>query len=212
MACTVRLTEDNELKSLIGNGAQYKVLDFLGAGAFATCYTVAATADLNEKAACKIAIKSPKTQHLIQTEIKLHKKCGHHKNIVKFLTSYENDKFGAIVMELCFNTSNNTLSELLWEEGFVNFDDFICFMRQILNGVQFIHDNNVIHRDLKPCNILVSELNVLKICDFGLAVDMNATSNQLREFCGTIPFMSPEIVNQTGATAKSDIWAITVIA
>lgn len=206
MACTARLTPENELKNLVVNGIQYDVLGFLGSGGYSTCYTVAATADPEERAACKITMKSPETLKLVKSEIELFKKCSHHENIVQFIASYENEIFSAIVMELCFNSSNTTLSELLWEEGFVNFDDLICFMRQIIKGVEFIHQNNVIHRDLKTCNILVNKFNILKICDFEFAVDVNAPAEKLRAFCGTIPYMAPQIVNHMGAQEQNRIY------
>lgn len=209
VSCTARLTPDDELTDLVLDGIQYNVEGFLGAGNFSKCYTVVAKADFEKKAACKITLKSPDTLHLC--EIEMHKKCSKNDNIVQFIAAYENEQFSAIVMELCLSGSNTTLSDLIWDEYFVDFDDWIDFMRQIINGVQYIHRNNVIHRDLKACNIMLQS-NILKIGDFGLAIDESAPAKELQAFCGTIPYIAPEIINREGAKLKSDIWAVAVIA
>lgn len=144
---------------------------------------------------------------LLKSEAKIHQKCHAHENIVTILSSFEDEKFNFIMLELC----SQSLSDHLFKQYFIDFDDWLIFMRQILNGVNFMHQKNVIHRDLKLCNILLNQHNVVKICDFGLAIDANSPQAQLKQFCGTIPYLSPEIVNRASVVLKSDIWAVTVI-
>lgn len=100
---------------------------------------------------------------LLNNEAKIHQKCHTHENIVTILSSFGDKKFNFIMLEL----RSQTFSSLLSEQYFVDFDEWLIFMHQILNGVNFIHQKNVIHRDLKLCNILLTERNVVKICDFG---------------------------------------------
>lgn len=111
-------------------------------------------------------------------------------------------------MELC---SNGSLYDFLCKKEFTDYDEWLIFMRQIISGVHFIHMQNVIHRDLKPCNILLNEQNVVKICDFGLAIDANAAQDKLKTFCGTAPYMPPEMINHLGSGMKSDVWTVAVI-
>lgn len=84
-------------------------------------------------------------------------------------------------------------------------------MRQIINSVGFIHAQNVIHRDLKPCNILLYEQNSINICDFGISIGTNQPVTELKKFCGTIAYMAPELIDHMGARTSSDIWAIAVV-
>lgn len=186
---------------------------FLFKGAFATCYQIARQGNPGEKAACKASLKQKATgstrsktelEILLRNEVKMHTKCQNH-NVVKIFAAFEDEQFNFIIMELC---SYGSLSDLLWDQGFIDFADWIGFMRQILSGVSFIHKQNVIHRDLKPCNILMNERNILKICDFGLATEANSPAT--RTFCGTTPYLSPEVINLLGAQIKSDIWAVAV--
>ncbi|KAM8934174.1 serine/threonine-protein kinase 17B [Pelodytes ibericus] len=86
-------------------------------------------------------------------------------------------------------------------------------LRQILEGVYFLHQNNIVHLDLKPQNILLSSADPLgdvKLIDFGLSKKLNGT-NELREIMGTIEYIAPEVLNYEPITTSTDIWSIGVI-
>lgn len=165
----------------------------------------------NEKAVCKVIPKPKETdrelQNLLRHEASIHKKCQGHENIVKLFAAFDDEKCTFLIMELC----NGTLSDLIYEEGFVEFDNWIRIMRQIVSGLAFIHEQDIIHRDLKPCNILLNEHHSVKICDFGLSIEANQPLVKLKQFCGTIAYMAPEVINHMGAKTSSDIWATAVI-
>lgn len=95
---------------------------------------------------------------------------------------------------------------------FAEYDERRSFIRQILHGVNYIHQNNVIHRDLKLSNVMLDQNNQVKIGDFGLAIETNASVSDLQKFCGTVVYMPPEIINKQGAVFQSDIWSVAVIA
>lgn len=200
-----QVTSDGELEQLVVNSVQYDVERVLGMGSFAKCYQVAVRTDQEKK----VILRSPDIEHFIKNEIELHKICHQHENIVRFLSSFEDVTFNLIMMELC---SNGTLSELRSEHNFIDLDDLRKFMRQILSGVDYIHKRNVIHRDLKLSNILLTTNKIVKIGDFGLAIDVNSSEAELKAFCGTVPYLSPEIVNRECAVTKSDVWSVAVIA
>ncbi|XP_053554544.1 serine/threonine-protein kinase 17B [Bombina bombina] len=89
----------------------------------------------------------------------------------------------------------------------------IRLLRQIIEGVYFLHQNNVVHLDLKPQNILLSSLEPLgniKIVDFGMSRKIGKT-NEIREIMGTPEYVAPEILNYEPITTSTDIWSIGVI-
>lgn len=88
----------------------------------------------------------------------------------------------------------------------------ICFMRQILEGVSFMHSKNILHLDLKPENILclTKSGNRIKIIDFGLA-RIHEPAKKLQVLFGTPEFVAPEVVNFEPISFATDMWAVGVI-
>uniref|UniRef100_A0A3Q1F5H4 Serine/threonine kinase 17a n=1 Tax=Acanthochromis polyacanthus TaxID=80966 RepID=A0A3Q1F5H4_9TELE len=99
------------------------------------------------------------------------------------------------------------------EEAFSE-EDVKRLMRQILEGVAFLHQNNVVHLDLKPQNILLTSscpLGDIKIVDFGLS-RMISSHQELREIMGTPEYVAPEILNYEPISTATDMWSIGVLA
>ncbi|XP_038852887.1 serine/threonine-protein kinase 17A-like [Salvelinus namaycush] len=93
-------------------------------------------------------------------------------------------------------------------------EDVKRLMRQILEGVSFLHRNNMVHLDLKPQNILLTSdalLGDIKIVDFGLS-RMVSSSQELREIMGTPEYVAPEILNYEPISTATDMWSIGVLA
>ncbi|XP_028822877.1 serine/threonine-protein kinase 17A [Denticeps clupeoides] len=93
-------------------------------------------------------------------------------------------------------------------------DDVKRLMRQILEGVSFLHKNSVVHLDLKPQNILLTSaapLGNIKIVDFGLS-RMVSSSQEIREIMGTPEYVAPEILNYEPITTATDMWSIGVLS
>jgi len=86
------------------------------------------------------------------------------------------------------------------------------YFQQIIMALEYCHDLNIIHRDLKPENILIDKDNNIKISDFGLSTIVKNNEEILKTPCGTINYLSPEVVKQTGYFGNSaDIWSAGVI-
>lgn len=84
-------------------------------------------------------------------------------------------------------------------------------LHQVLSGLAHIHSRNIIHRDLKPENLLLTDSNVIKIADFGLAIDVSFTDGTGTAVCGTENYMAPELIRHETYSFGVDIWAIGII-
>lgn len=200
---------DDDLYELMVDSREYTIEGILGTGSFGSCYQVALKANSESKAACKVIKIYPEIALLIETEVELQKACHDHVNVVRLLSSFNfRNQFQLILMELC---PNGSLIDLQVKHKFIDFDDLLPIVRQIMKGIEYIHSQNVIHRDLKPDNVLICENQRVKIADFSLAIKCDAKKEDVKAFCGTIPYMAPEIVNKEGAVFASDIWAIGVM-
>lgn len=137
-------------------------------------------------------------------EITIHKSLN-HVNVVRFLHCFDDSNYVYIVLELC---KQHSMMELHKRRPHVT--DYECrfYIHQILNGVRYLHDNRIIHRDLKLSNLLLNdELNV-KIADFGLATRIEYDGERKKTLCGTPNYIAPEILAKKGHSYEVDIWSI----
>ena len=134
-----------------------------------------------------------------------------HPNIVTLHTADVYDGRPAIVMELVDGT---TLSGLL-DKGKLSPEEALSVLDQLLDAVGYAHENNVVHRDIKPDNIFVSSRGDVKLADFGIAhvADSGATrATMVGTVLGTPGYMSPEQATGKAVDARSDIFSIGTVA
>ncbi|XP_007494607.1 serine/threonine-protein kinase 17B [Monodelphis domestica] len=96
----------------------------------------------------------------------------------------------------------------------VSENDIIRLIRQILEGISYLHQNNIVHLDLKPQNILLSSISPLgdiKIVDFGMSRKIG-NACELREIMGTPEYLAPEVLNYDPITTATDMWNVGIIA
>ena len=138
----------------------------------------------------------------------------HHENIIGLLFTYVTPKKVFIVTELA---SGGELLERVVEIGNFSESDARSVIYQVLKGMEYLHSKNIVHRDLKLENILLSDKSasaVVKIADFGLA-RFFADDSQLRTICGSPLYVAPEILdigaNMETYTPAVDMWSIGVM-
>ncbi|RHZ46545.1 hypothetical protein Glove_615g24 [Diversispora epigaea] len=189
---------------------EYKLLRVLGEGGFGKCYE--AKKGNGQVFAIKVLSKlklrgKESTKERITNEIKIHKAMN-HPNIVSFYDYFEDINFVYIVMELC---ENKTLADMLRKRRFLTEAEVRYYMLQILDACNYMHQNMMIHRDLKLANLFLSADMRVKIGDFGLTAKLNLMGDKKTSMCGTVDYMAPEIIGRIGHSFEVDLWSIGVI-
>ncbi|KAM6939738.1 serine/threonine-protein kinase PLK1 [Xenentodon cancila] len=183
---------------------------FLGKGGFAKCYEIT-DVETKQVFAGKIVPKSlilkQHQREKMTSEIAIHKSLN-HPNIVGFHGFFEDDDFVFVVLEICRRRS---LLELHKRRKAVTEPETRYYMTQLLKGVQYLHNNRVIHRDLKLGNIFLNDDMDVKIGDFGLATKIEFDGERKKTLCGTPNYIAPEVLCKKGHSYEVDIWSLGCI-
>ncbi|XP_074521040.1 striated muscle preferentially expressed protein kinase [Halichoeres trimaculatus] len=133
----------------------------------------------------------------------------HNEKIMALHEAYVTPRYLVLVSEYC--TGKELLYSLVDRFRYSE-DDVVSYLVQILQGVEYLHNRRVLHLDLKPDNIMVSNLNAIKIVDFGSAQSFNPLSLKQRESgAGTLEYMAPEMIKGEVVGPPADIWSVGVI-
>lgn len=132
-----------------------------------------------------------------------------HQNIVEVYDVDEEDDQQYIVMEYVDGTD---LKGFIRENAPLSLELVVNIMSQILSAIELAHKHGIIHRDIKPQNILITKDRQVKITDFGIAIALSETSlTQTNTLLGSVHYLSPEQARGGSATVKSDIYALGVV-
>lgn len=132
-----------------------------------------------------------------------------HPNIVEMYDVGEDDGIYFIVMEYI---DGKTLKSLIKKRGYLTLHEVVDIMLQLTSGLSCAHDSYIIHRDIKPQNIMILEDGTVKITDFGIAMALNSNElTQTNSVMGSVHYLPPEQANGNGATIKSDIYSLGIL-
>ncbi len=132
-----------------------------------------------------------------------------HPNIVEVYDVGEDHGQYYIVMEY---VEGRNLKDLIKKRGKLTLSEVIDIMLQITDGMSVAHDSYIIHRDIKPQNIMILENGLVKIMDFGIAMAMNSTQlTQTNSVMGSVHYLPPEQANGKGSTLQSDIYSMGIV-
>ncbi|UQW80639.1 Stk1 family PASTA domain-containing Ser/Thr kinase [Staphylococcus edaphicus] len=190
---------------------RYKVIKKLGGGGMSTVYLAEDTI-LNRNVAIK-AIRIPaseKDETIKRFEREVHNLTQlSHSNIVNVFDVTEDDEYFYLVMEYI---EGPTLSEYIQEHHPIDTTTALNFTNQIIEGIKHAHDTKIVHRDIKPQNILVDKHQTLKILDFGIAKALSETTmTQTNHVLGTVQYLSPEQARGESTDNGTDIYSIGVV-
>ena len=190
---------------------RYEVLEKVGNGGMATVY----------KAKCHIlnryvAIKILKDEFTTDSEFikkfntEAQSAAGlNHPNIVSVFDVCNEDNLYYIVMELI---QGKTLKEIIVEDGRLSWKWSVNIAIQIASALEAAHKNNIVHRDIKPHNIIITEDGIAKVTDFGIAKAVsNSTITAFGTTIGSVHYFSPEHARGGYTDAKSDLYSLGIV-
>ncbi|CAG8509068.1 12766_t:CDS:2 [Ambispora leptoticha] len=188
----------------------FEIGQLLGRGGFGDVYKAFAKKGefCGKEIAIKIIDKSSLKSDALQrvySEAKIHAKLS-HSSILKLYYSFEDSRYFYMVMELCHN---GELYKYIHQRRVpLSEAEARWVMIQIIEGLLYMHEHGIMHRDLKLSNILLTERNELKIADFGLATNINERNGEPNTLCGTPNYISPEIISRKPYGLATDVWSL----
>ena len=139
----------------------------------------------------------------IEGEINLLKNLD-HPNIVKYIECIRTKSHINLILEY---VENGSLHQMVKQSGKMGEHLVFIFVKQILEGLAYLHNQGIIHRDIKGANLLLTKNGIVKLADFGYSI-LN-DKNKVNSIVGTACFMAPEVIEQKGnISPKCDIWSL----
>lgn len=190
---------------------RYEIIRAIGEGGMANVYLAYDTI-LNRNVAVKILrgdlANDEKFVRRFQREA-ISASSLNHPNIVEMYDVGEDSGKYFIVMEYL---EGQTLKTLIKKRGALTLTEVIDIMLQLTSGLACAHDSYIIHRDIKPQNVVILDDGTVKITDFGIAMALNSNElTQTNSVMGSVHYLPPEQANGTGATVQSDIYSAGIL-
>ncbi|XP_005154140.2 serine/threonine-protein kinase 36 isoform X2 [Melopsittacus undulatus] len=187
---------------------KYHVLEMIGEGSFGRVYK-----GRRKHSAQVVALKfipkvgrSEKELKNLQQEIEIMRGL-HHPNIIQMLDSFETDKEVVVVTDY----AEGELFQILEDDRTLPEDQVQTIAAQLVSALYYLHSHRILHRDMKPQNILLGKDGVVKLCDFGFARAMSIHTMVLTSIKGTPLYMSPELVEERPYDHTADLWSVGCI-
>ncbi|RLN35666.1 serine/threonine-protein kinase TIO-like isoform X2 [Panicum miliaceum] len=186
----------------------YHVIGLVGEGSFGNVYK-GRRKYTRQTVAMKFILKHGKTDkdlHNLRQEIEILRKLK-HENIIEMIDAFETPQEFCVVTEF----AQGELFEVLEDDRCLPEEQVQAIAKQLVKALYYMHSNRIIHRDMKPQNILIGKGSVVKLCDFGFARVMSANTVVLRSIKGTPLYMAPELVREQLYNHTVDLWSLGVI-
>lgn len=183
----------------------------LGRGKFGIVYKCTEKSSGRKFAAKFVTTVRKEDREDVEREVDIMKSLQ-HRRLLQLYDAFDDGK-KQMVMILELIEGGELFERVICDDFILTERAVVCFMRQICEGVDYMHNQNILHLDMKPENILCVTRtgNQIKLIDFGLARRYNP-KEKLQVLFGTPEFVAPEVVNFDKVSSKTDMWSIGVIA
>ena len=189
---------------------RYEILEVLGVGGMAVVYK-ARCHRLNRLVAIKILkdefLKDEEFRHRFQAESQAVAMLS-HPNIVSVYDVSSTDEGDYIIMELIDGIS---LKQYMERKGVLNWKETLHFAMQIAKALEHAHSRGIVHRDIKPHNVMVLKNGSVKVADFGIAQVTSKSSTVTKEALGSVHYISPEQAKGGRVDNRSDIYSLGIV-
>ncbi|XP_046395457.1 serine/threonine-protein kinase PLK4 [Ischnura elegans] len=187
---------------------EYEVLNLLGKGGFASVYRAKCSKSGLEVAIKMIDKKLMKAAGMVERvrqEVAIHSRLK-HPAILELYTFFEDSNYVYLVLELCHN---GELQRYLKNSNKIICEEDACHtIRQVVEGLLYLHSHNILHRDMTLANLLLTKDMQVKIADFGLATQLTRPDEKHLTMCGTPNYISPEVATRSSHGLEADVWGV----